>query len=129
MSVPRYPPDHPQEWLTHAKSDLAFAKSDVPDGLLEMNCFHAQQAAEKALKAVLISLSATFDFTHDLSYLAELVRGQGITIPSELDQISELIQFAVNTRYPSGIGPVPHQLLQRAILLAEQTVRWAESVI
>ena len=73
MSVPRYPPDHPLEWLNHARSDLGFAESDVPDGLPEMNCFHAQQAAEKALKAVLISLGTTFDFTHDLSYLAELV--------------------------------------------------------
>ena len=94
MSIRRYPPDHPQEWLTHTRSDLAVAKTNIPDALPEVNCFHAQQAAEKALKAVLISLGATFDFTHDLQYLADLVKAQEITIPAELDQMSELTQFA-----------------------------------
>ena len=44
-----------QEWLLFARSDLGVARSGKSPGvLLETLCFHAQQAAEKAIKAVLI---------------------------------------------------------------------------
>lgn len=42
-------------WIAHARGDLA--EAPPPFGVpLELLCFHAQQAAEKALKAVLLSL-------------------------------------------------------------------------
>jgi HEPN domain-containing protein len=44
------------DWLRHAKSDLALARlQPSPDVLLAQLCLHAQQAAEKALKAILVS--------------------------------------------------------------------------
>jgi HEPN domain-containing protein len=56
-------PDEPvekgsfQDWLVYARSDLELARrGKSPAILLETLCFHAQQAAEKALKAVLIHL-------------------------------------------------------------------------
>jgi HEPN domain-containing protein len=50
-------PGSPEEWLRYAQSDLKLASITLPSGvLLEALCFHAQQAAEKAIKAVLISL-------------------------------------------------------------------------
>lgn len=51
----RHEPGSPESWLVYANSDLALAKSAAGPGiLLESLCFHAQQAAEKAIKAVLI---------------------------------------------------------------------------
>jgi len=52
--MPRKPPTgSSDDWLRRAKSDLAIAKAPLPDGALyEDMCFHAQQAVEKALKAV-----------------------------------------------------------------------------
>ena len=49
-------PGSPTDWLRHAYSDLALA-SITPSSqiLLEQLCFHAQQAAEKALKAILVA--------------------------------------------------------------------------
>jgi len=45
----------PRDWLRLAKADLAIARLELPpDGLLELLCFHAQQAAEKSIKAVLL---------------------------------------------------------------------------
>ena len=45
----------PADWIRHALSDLSLAKIEKPENVLwEELCFHAQQAAEKALKAVLI---------------------------------------------------------------------------
>jgi len=46
-------PGSPSDWLRRARSDLALAKAPLPSGALyEDLCFHAQQAAEKAIKAV-----------------------------------------------------------------------------
>lgn len=51
----RLPPNVPQIWLDHATSDLALVRLGLgsKDVLPEQICFHAQQAVEKALKAVL----------------------------------------------------------------------------
>ena len=50
----RYAPDDPREWMNRARSNLALAKNRVPGAYLEDLCFEAQQAAEKAIKAVMI---------------------------------------------------------------------------
>ncbi len=65
----RFPPDDPREWLNRACSDLNLARSRIPDVLLDDLCFHAQQAAEKAIKAVLIQRNVEFPYVHDLAQL------------------------------------------------------------
>ena len=52
----RLPPDSPGAWLERARSDLALARIALtaPDVLLEDACYHTQQCAEKALKALLV---------------------------------------------------------------------------
>jgi len=47
-------PDNPAEWLHRARSSLALARQKTTDVLYEDLCYQAQQAAEKALKAVLV---------------------------------------------------------------------------
>ena len=56
----RFPPDDPREWLNHARSNLAMAKNRIPEVYLEDLCFEAQQAAEKAIKAVMIMRDIEF---------------------------------------------------------------------
>jgi HEPN domain-containing protein len=54
-------PGSAHDWLRHAKSDLAVAtQTKNADILLETLCFHAQQAAEKSLKAVLLHNAVKF---------------------------------------------------------------------
>ncbi|TAK33547.1 MAG: HEPN domain-containing protein [Chloroflexota bacterium] len=68
--------------MRHARSDLAIAgQPRTPDVLLETLCFHAQQAAEKSLKAVLVGEGVPFPFTHDLAILVTLVKQAGISWP------------------------------------------------
>jgi len=50
----RYPPWDYREWLNRAHSNLTLAKSEGIDIYLEDLCFNAQQAVEKAIKALLI---------------------------------------------------------------------------
>ena len=60
-------PGSPEAWLIHAKSDLLISKfGDNSEILLNQLCFHAQQTAEKSLKAVLIKTNIDFEFTHNI---------------------------------------------------------------
>ena len=54
MPPKRLSPDDPREWLNRARSNLTKAKAKSPEVYLEDLCFDAQQAAEKAIKAVLL---------------------------------------------------------------------------
>ena len=78
----RFPPDDPREWLRRARSNLALARNRVPDVELEDLCFEAQQAAEKAIKSVLIHSGVEFPYVHDLAHLLALVEGQGVAVPN-----------------------------------------------
>ncbi|MHB9036024.1 MAG: HEPN domain-containing protein [Armatimonadota bacterium] len=58
--------DAPSRWLRNARADLAIAGIKLPPGgQYEQLCFHAQQAAEKSIKAVLLKLEIDFPFTHN----------------------------------------------------------------
>jgi hypothetical protein len=56
----RYPLDDPREWLNRARSNLAHAQAVSPEVFLEDLCFDAQQAAEKAIKAIFICRGEAF---------------------------------------------------------------------
>ena len=67
-------PGEPGDWLRHAWSDLDLARVGQNSRiLLEDLCFHAQQAAEKALKAVLVFRSVPFPKTHNIRTLMDLL--------------------------------------------------------
>ena len=96
----RFPPDDPREWLNRARSDLALAQQQASNVYLEDLCFHAQQAAEKAIKAVLICQNVEFPYIHDLRRLLQLVAHAGAEVPPEVQQAETLTRFAVVNRYP-----------------------------
>src|SRR4051812_47967571 len=79
----RLPPDDPREWLNRARSSLTKAREGAafPEIYLEDLCFDAQQAAEKAIKAVLLHLSVGFPYIHDLSLLLTRVEQAGPAVP------------------------------------------------
>jgi len=100
----RYPPDDPREWLNRAHSDLVLARAAEADIYLEDLCFHAQQAAEKAVKALLIMYGVEFPYVHDIAQLVTLLERAGQEIPEPVRQAERLTRFAVFSRYP-GVGP------------------------
>lgn len=71
MTPARRAGNDPREWLNRAKSNLVRAKEDIrlSGVFLEDLCFDAQQAAEKAIKAVLIRRNIQFPYVHDLTAL------------------------------------------------------------
>lgn len=67
---------NPREWMNRARSNLAIAKNRIPDVYLEDLCFDAQQAAEKAIKAVFVARGIEFPFIHDLTRLLAILEAR-----------------------------------------------------
>ena len=123
--------DDPAEWLRRAKSNLTRAKADARlEGVcLEDLCFDAQQAAEKAVKAVLILVDVPFPYIHELVELVLLLEERGETIPENLKEAGRLTRFAVEMRYPGLCPPVTREEYESAVAIAERVVVWAEERI
>ena len=116
-----------RDWLAHAESDLEMAHLGRTHGavLPEQVCFHAQQAVEKSLKAVLMSVGADFPLTHDIQTLLDLAKHNGIDVPENLLSADGLTPYAVETRYPGNLEPISDPDVDDAVRLAQSTVKWA----
>jgi HEPN domain-containing protein len=116
----------PEDWLRRAKGNLARAKQTKPkDAFWEDLCFDAQQAAEKAINAVLVFRQIEFRKTHDLRGLLTLLDSSGYPVPDEIRRADELTDYAVETRYPGLSEPVGVTEYREAVDLAQAVVRWA----
>jgi HEPN domain-containing protein len=101
-----------------------FADVDVADAVVG---FHAQQAVEKALKAVLASRGDDFPWTHDLRHLIERLDAVETSLPPQLHEIRVLGPWAVEFRYGETIDdPLDRRL---AVALIGETIAWAEAQI
>ena len=119
----------PAAWIRYAKSDLNLAGVARPSGvLLELLCFHAQQAAEKALKAVLVAWMIPVPHTHNIGTLLDLLPDE-VNIPADIQDARILTAYAVMGRYPSDVEPVEQDEYEEAIRLAQAVVSWAEQII
>lgn len=125
----RHPPDDPREWLNRARSNLIQAKTLQASVYFEDLCFDAQQAAEKAIKAVLIRHGIVFPYIHDLAALLKLLQEAEEQVPDSVKEAGKLSRFAVFTRYPGIARPVTREEYEEAITIAEEVLRWAERII
>ena len=122
-------PGSPADWLRHAASDLSLSRVTRPPGVLfEDLCFHAQQATEKALKAILVAKSIPVPRTHNIRTLLDFIPTE-LSMPPEAQDAALLTDYAVSSRYPGDLGPVDEDEYIQAIHLAEVIVQWAEGII
>jgi HEPN domain-containing protein len=118
----------PADWLRHAHSDLALARSTSdPQALREDLCFHTQQAAEKSFKAVLVARGLAVPRTHSLQSLIDLLPAD-ITPPQDILLSARLANYAVSTRYPGDYEEITEGGYQEALRLATAVVAWAGSL-
>lgn len=129
MAIKRLPPDDPREWLNRARSNLKQAEKVIPGVYLEDLCFSAQQAAEKAIKAVFVHRRVAFPYIHDLSRLLGLLEKGGLKIPKYVSRADELTRFAVESRYPGLSGPVTKRQHRALVRIAGGVLKWAERQI
>ena len=123
-------PGTPEEWLKKAKSNLAIARQPRTDEIfLEDYCFELQQAAEKALKSILLFRGIRFRFVHDLAELLTLLENDGVDLPEKIRASADLTGYSVEARYPGPFEPVTELEYKEALEIAETVVKWAESAI
>ena len=116
-------------WLVKGRSDLAAGNLVADgDGPYDTACFHAQQAMEKALKALLALHEQSIPRTHDLEELQQICL-QIISMPklAELD-LTEASDYAVQVRYDLEFWP-SQAVASDALLLAEQVVALVASTL
>lgn len=95
-----------RRWLSKARTDLALATvilEQGPDMDPWIGCFHAQQAAEKALKAVLVARGMEPPYTHDLGALAA-VMPEDLPLDVSGNDLGALTTFATGPRYVFDAG-------------------------
>jgi HEPN domain-containing protein len=124
----RRPPDDPREWLSRAQSNLRRARADARlEGVyLEDLCFDAQQAAEKAVKALLIHRGVEFPYVHDLARLFTLLEASGLDVPEQIRAAEVLTPYAAITRYPTLFEPVTDAQYRDAIKFAQRVFEWTQ---
>lgn len=120
--------------MRQAKKDLHHAKRSSKGGDYEWSCFAAQQAAEKAVKALYQALRAEAEGHSILMLLRGLPRKSAA--PSDLVDASKLLdRHYIPTRYPNSHprgAPLDYYTLkdaQEAVALAERIIEFCEDQI
>ena len=129
MSPENPEPGSAGDWLRRAKSDLALSGVPRPPEVMYTElCFHAQQAVEKSIKAVLIAEHIEFRLEHHIGYLLGLLPRK-IPSPPEAVEAVTLTSYAVMTRYPGDYEEITGEMYQEAVRIARGIVGWAEQII
>lgn len=106
-------------WLEWAAGDLATAVAyrDDPSVPFRNSAYFAQQAAEKAFKAVSLLDDRAFDRVHDLEALSRDLPDD-FALPTTIDELARLSDLAVEARYPDEGGTVDAEAAAGAIATA-----------
>ena len=111
------------EWVAKAEGDYATAERELRVRRrqnYDAVCFHAQQSAEKYLKAFLQEHDADFPKTHSLIELLEIALSYDAGFELQRDLLVRLDRYAVRYRYP---GDTSDKVEARAAFQAIKTVR------
>ena len=111
------------EWLKRAKSNLELAKTRGEGICLEDLCFEAQQAAEKALKALMVHLNIKIPKVHSFHIILEQIETK-LGIPAEIEDVVTLADYSVQTRYPGDYTPVTEDEYSQAVEIAKKVIGW-----
>lgn len=97
-----------KEWLIAAHDDLQVIDHlSGDDGLTHMVAFHAQQAVEKGLKAIMEEYGLDFLKIHNLNRLFSACSSHIALDREEEDLVDLLDQLYIEARYPGEIGLLP----------------------
>jgi len=118
-----------KSWIAYAEEDYSAAKTlySLKKPLLSAVCFHAQQCAEKYLKALLILKDVDFPKTHDLPTLNTLCNQNGILTGFDPQQLADLTKYAIQARYP-GNQPTSEEA-KETLEIAKIVRRFARSFL
>jgi len=118
--------ENAERWLSFAREDLMAARAVLREGLSNQACFHAQQCAEKCLKAMVAQSGLAPPRTHSIQELVN--RLPPTTLTCDADDLAELDDYYIPTRYPDALpGMLPDGLptegdANRAVAIASDVL-------
>ena len=89
-----------EKWLKQAKRDLEWTEANIREKIWYGACFTAQQAAEKSLKAYLISQGKTAVRIHDLGALCQMCKKYDEDFKKFKEACATLTNYYSPARYP-----------------------------
>jgi HEPN domain-containing protein len=122
------PLDHARGLLSRARDDFFVVRRlavepDAPGWVLG---FHAEQAVEKALKAVLSCAGIIYPRSHNLVMLVELLRQAKQPLPPDAADLGQLVPYGVVLRYEDILDDEPPRCDPTwFVKVVEQTLLWA----
>jgi HEPN domain-containing protein len=122
-----------ENWLRFAREDARMAQLAMQDGVNNQVCFHAQQCAEKCLKAWLAFQGENIPRTHRMADLVNLTRDDWL--PDIRERLLLLDRFYIPTRYPDALpGAVPEGLpdeedAKEALQLSDEFLQRVEKLL
>ena len=120
MNAPHETLREVRRWVAKAENDLANAKNTLKmkkNCPFDTICFHAQQCAEKYLKALLVYESIEFPKTHDVRALLHLVPAWS-QLALETKEAVKLNRYAVESRYPDDWDEFTRAEAEKAVDVA-----------
>ena len=114
---------HVKQWLSHGDEDLRLAAHamtlQAEEAPYRLIAYHAQQCAEKYLKAFLVYYHVDFPFTHNISTVLELCSDPA-SWAAKLQDDEQLTLYSITTRYPGEEEEVTESEAGQAIDLARK---------
>ncbi len=122
-------PSEVLEWVDRAEEDYQLARASLQrkKPLIYGATFHAQQCAEKYIKALLTSRQIAFPRTHDLAALSTLCQQNGIILSISEEDLEKLSAFAVEVRYPGSQSTIEEA--KEAYQIAKMVRRFARKYL
>ena len=111
-----------RQWVEKAENDLINAehtlklKKNCP---FDTVCFHAQQCAEKYLKALLVYRSIEFLKNHNLRLLMQLIPAE-VALGLDRKSVIGLTRYAIDARYPGDWEPLTREEAKQAVAIARK---------
>lgn len=120
-----------QHWLEKARNDLFTARHvlDAQDGPTDTPCFHAQQAVEKVLKAILTASGVRFQPVHDLMPLLEQAASRVPELERFREMCAQLSDYAVAVRYPGEADDPAREEAAEAVDAAQEILAIGEDCL
>ncbi len=121
-----------RQWFDLAEEDYGVAEhlfrtySPQP---YEIICYHCQQAAEKAIKAVIIAYGAQGGLPklHDLSFLLDQIKNMVDIDEKIYDYADQLTPYGIAARYPNEMFLEEHHAAE-ALNMAKKIIEWSETI-
>jgi HEPN domain-containing protein len=120
-----------RSYVASAKDDWAWVEAGVADAALPASPmgFHAQQAIEKLLKALLITFGVEPEEHHNIARLVQQVARLDRAVADAISATTQLTPYAVHRRYPPRNPLAPHTVKRNEVLKVVRLARDAYPIL